>query len=73
MGTTHSAARVVPSRHPLAGALKCLAKLDRETCEYANVKHDPDLFRCRHSKKKQLVWDRPFWVSLWKALQIRGL
>jgi hypothetical protein len=40
----HSNARLLPHLHPLATALRALAKTDKETARYANKTHDPVLF-----------------------------
>lgn len=40
----HSNARELPHKHPLAKALRALAKADKETAFYANTTHDPTLF-----------------------------
>lgn len=40
----HSNARELPHKHPLAKALRALAKVDKETAFYANTTHDPTLF-----------------------------
>lgn len=36
---------VMPKTHNIAKALKALADEDKKTCMYANVKHDPKLFK----------------------------
>lgn len=56
----HSNARVMPENHHIALALKHLAEMDKETAEYANVKHAPKLFEPYvPSVANQTRWDRP--------------
>lgn len=55
----HSNARVMPASHPLKRALDCLAEVDLETAEYANVEHQPELFQeHKPSEQAQHRWDR---------------
>jgi hypothetical protein len=60
----HSNAKVMPDDHPIAVALRELAKVDEQTAIYANLEPDPNLFKPYvPSKENQTRWDRPEYVG----------
>ena len=38
----------IPGNHPLCKVLKLLAKADKLTCESANKKHNPEMFKLQN-------------------------
>ncbi len=56
----HSNARKVPEDHPLAVALRALAKFDLQYAWYANLEHEPALFKPHEPTEEAMHrWDGP--------------